>query len=170
MDKRYLGRSLRGNVDRNVIAQILLDEPIRRSLRGNVDRNFERAIHVLHVEYVVPYVGTWIEICYKGKSVFCYIVVPYVGTWIEMLHQTVRSCLHRVVPYVGTWIEIFHQCLPVYFSLVVPYVGTWIEMYPASPAWFRRSCRSLRGNVDRNIFRKTLTLQMSWSFPTWERG
>ena len=33
---------------------------------------------------VVPYVGTWIEIVYTGKSVVDIIVVPYVGTWIEI--------------------------------------------------------------------------------------
>ena len=33
---------------------------------------------------VVPYVGTWIEIVYTGKSEVDIIVVPYVGTWIEI--------------------------------------------------------------------------------------
>ena len=56
---------------------------IGRSLRGNVDRNHDYKI--IHVTInVVPYVGTWIEIpkhqlCLSHKQ-----VVPYVGTWIEI--------------------------------------------------------------------------------------
>ena len=33
---------------------------------------------------VVPYVGTWIEICGKLSSHRYLDVVPYVGTWIEI--------------------------------------------------------------------------------------
>ena len=42
--KRKEGRSLRGNVDRNLsfLAMLLLTQ--RRSLRGNVDRNIDRVI------------------------------------------------------------------------------------------------------------------------------
>ena len=33
-------------------------------------------------------------------------VVPYVGTWIEMLYTSLLTTRQYVVPYVGTWIEI----------------------------------------------------------------
>ena len=33
---------------------------------------------------------------------------------------------------------------------VVPYVGTWIEMMLSNAGLTCSSCRSLRGNVDRN--------------------
>ena len=37
--------------------------------------------------------------------------------------------------------------------MVVPYVGTWIEMPMATLIPVRRTGRSLRGNVDRNLVR-----------------
>ena len=99
----------------------------------------------------------------------------------------------KVVPYVGTWIEISLAGTYDYSERVVPYVGTWIEMRTEDGHIIASRCRSLRGNVDRNIFRKTSMLQMwcvvpyvgtwiemlagtvtalrsSGSFPTWERG
>ena len=33
---------------------------------------------------VVPYVGTWIEICSVWSVYWMPAVVPYVGTWIEI--------------------------------------------------------------------------------------
>ena len=33
---------------------------------------------------VVPYVGTWIEICDDQWNLRENVVVPYVGTWIEI--------------------------------------------------------------------------------------
>ena len=35
-----------------------------------------------------------------------YFVVPYVGTWIEILILIFGYGFDSVVPYVGTWIEI----------------------------------------------------------------
>ena len=53
------------------------------------------------VSYVVPYVGTWIEICI-GLSVPVHdVVVPYVGTWIEIFFAIYHSPALQVVPYVG---------------------------------------------------------------------
>ena len=34
--------------------------------------------------YVVPYVGTWIEIAWLPSTTYSIPVVPYVGTWIEI--------------------------------------------------------------------------------------
>ena len=82
--KRFDRRSLRGNVDRN--CEVI--QPIRdvhgRSLRGNVDRN-DCVGTSAAANYVVPYVGTWIEIpcCFDLRGWRC--VVPYVGTWIEII-------------------------------------------------------------------------------------
>ena len=43
-----------------------------------------------------------------GKwNVFRSQVVPYVGTWIEMCLPGAKEKESAVVPYVGTWIEIF---------------------------------------------------------------
>ena len=55
-----------------------------RSLRGNVDRNFNDVKDGECVEEVVPYVGTWIEMCLIPIRIWNPGVVPYVGTWIEM--------------------------------------------------------------------------------------
>ena len=106
----------------------------------------------MKVRIVVPYVGTWIEICScRGHSFLCFrrslrgnvdrnsyysvqpslraVVVPYVGTWIEIAIHLFQLVQQYVVPYVGTWIEIYPvYSLPLYV-LVVPYVGTWIEIY-----------------------------------------
>ena len=34
---------------------------------------------------VVPLVGTWIEIFWRGEETLGAVVVPLVGTWIEIL-------------------------------------------------------------------------------------
>ena len=39
---------------------------------------------MFRIRYVVPYVGTWIEIYEKDARGGTRYVVPYVGTWIEM--------------------------------------------------------------------------------------
>ena len=54
-------RSLRGNVDRNASVMLPVKLSYGRSLRGNVDRNSDLEIKE-DESYVVPYVGTWIEI------------------------------------------------------------------------------------------------------------
>ena len=43
--KGWQGRSLRGNVDRNIENRLLTDIREGRSLRGNVDRNYIISIH-----------------------------------------------------------------------------------------------------------------------------
>ena len=54
-----------------------------RSLRGNVDRNI--TVYALRNRLpVVPYVGTWIEIQRGSVLSAGAAVVPYVGTWIEI--------------------------------------------------------------------------------------
>ena len=57
-------RSLRGNVDRNFRDDDIHIDIMRRSLRGNVDRNGKRVPKDME-DWVVPYVGTWIEISRK---------------------------------------------------------------------------------------------------------
>ena len=54
-------------------------------------------------------------------------VVPYIGTWIETLEMSGVSLSDRVVPYIGTWIET--GCIFGFrrVKFVVPYIGTWIE-------------------------------------------
>ena len=55
-----------------------------RSLRGNVDRNIVSIIRCFIGLKVVPYVGTWIEIRTADTKDSANDVVPYVGTWIEI--------------------------------------------------------------------------------------
>ena len=57
-----MGRSLRGNVDRNIWSTSQAAAIEGRSLRGNVDRNILTALNEVGQDGVVPYVGTWIEI------------------------------------------------------------------------------------------------------------
>ena len=105
--------------------------------------------------YVVPLVGTWIEIASLSCKGVHLLVVPLVGTWIEIYHNTITKARKKVVPLVGTWIEI-----PVPFAVlahipVVPLVGTWIEMFSrysvagtpskSSPSW-GRGLKSPAGN------------------------
>ena len=40
-----------------------------------------------------------------------FAVVPYVGTWIEICNLCIEFTSVNVVPYVGTWIEITHLSL-----------------------------------------------------------
>ena len=70
----------------------------------------------------------------------------------------------------GTWIEIPHKKYVALSDSVVPYVGTWIEIFYASELSLVNACRSLRGNVDRNIMSYTKDDVFTRSFPTWERG
>ena len=78
------GRSLRGNVDRNVVTSAGTGIGSCRSLRGNVDRNVSWMIDKPSAEQVVPYVGTWIEMDSDIFDRVIHEVVPYVGTWIEI--------------------------------------------------------------------------------------
>ena len=66
--------------------QVNVDRPAKsRSLRGNVDRNVVAGTNCGSSIDVVPYVGTWIEIFTLLPRRHDYYVVPYVGTWIEIL-------------------------------------------------------------------------------------
>ena len=49
-----------------------------------MDRNSE-CLKEVETLYVVPYVGTWIEIIKILRRSRWIFVVPYVGTWIEIL-------------------------------------------------------------------------------------
>ena len=49
-DDEVEGRSLRGNVDRNLTCQMPIQLFQRRSLRGNVDRNLPRAHGKYHCQ------------------------------------------------------------------------------------------------------------------------
>ena len=151
----------------------LCDWVIGRSLRGNVDRNHESWRGYWECRSVVPYVGTWIEISDCQYFAASSGVVPYVGTWIEIneprTHDTQQLCRSlrgnvdrndiggvepseswKVVPYVGTWIEINDKEYNVSGVQVVPYVGTWIEIETMIYRIKKKYGRSLRGNVDRN--------------------
>ena len=117
------GRSLRGNVDRNLLVRIAVDggkavvpyvgtwieirnarplmmKRLRRSLRGNVDRNDLFHAIRMHAAIVVPYVGTWIEMIRRFPSHLTGTVVPYVGTWIEIFRPLRAPPAHRSFP---TW-------------------------------------------------------------------
>ena len=56
--------------------------------------------------FVVPLVGTWIEINPYVVMPVTKGVVPLVGTWIEMSREKINESTAPVVPLVGTWIEI----------------------------------------------------------------
>ena len=62
-----------------------------------------------------------------------FFVVPHVGTWIEMAWSSRRISASNVVPHVGTWIEMPMSVVPAGARGVVPHVGTWIEIAPALP-------------------------------------
>ena len=64
-------------------------------------------IHIYRLYFVVPYVGTWIEIPSLARGKEGKFVVPYVGTWIEISPSEPKNTHMRVVPYVGTWIEMY---------------------------------------------------------------
>ena len=78
--------------------------------------------------------------------------------------------LRLVVPYVGTWIEMREEMKSMSLHPVVPYVGTWIEIFDSQRKEYTLSCRSLRGNVDRNMLCMLIAPTKILSFPTWERG
>ena len=52
----------------------------------------------------------------------------------------------------GTWIEILRHRAASAPAAVVPYVGTWIEISLLTSNSVASNGRSLRGNVDRNMF------------------
>ena len=97
---------------------------IGRSLRGNVDRNPCVLVNPRNT-FVVPYVGTWIEMLSRsGQNLTRSQVVPYVGTWIEMRKRSRNpSAGSSVVPYVGTWIEI--SIMRIFSALVLTSFPTW---------------------------------------------
>ena len=56
---------------------------------------------------VVPYVGTWIEICSSRSNTLSVCRRSLRGN-VDRNHNVAESIIQRiaVVPYVGTWIEI----------------------------------------------------------------
>ena len=38
-------------------------------------------------QFVVPYIGTWIETAVMARLRDAGLVVPYIGTWIETLNK-----------------------------------------------------------------------------------
>ena len=50
-------------------------------------------------------------------NVRMFFVVPYVGTWIEIFTFRAVNVLDAVVPYVGTWIEMSIMVTGVFSSL-----------------------------------------------------
>ena len=93
-------------MDRNIRFYRLILEKWGRSLRGNVDRNLKRWGGEIRYSNVVPYVGTWIEMSMNRRRMMLPVVVPYVGTWIEIILDVAIRQDGGVVPYVGTWIEM----------------------------------------------------------------
>ena len=87
------GRSLRGNVDRNIVGELNEALGTGRSLRGNVDRN-AMLNSSRTARGVVPYVGTWIEICQLrsfSASVICRSLRGNVDRNLERLLSSQRK-------------------------------------------------------------------------------
>ena len=145
------GRSLRGNVDRNMDILIKNHATRRRSLRGNVDRN-------LHSRIVRP-LGLCRSLRGNVDRNRSDRIQRYLRQGRSLRGNVDRnsyqcdgwSSIRQVVPYVGTWIEIRTRPSPLCPSPVVPYVGTWIEIHCAVKETERTRSRSLRGNADRNV-------------------
>ena len=57
-------------------------------------------------EWVAPFVGVWIEILVKQKTLLDLCVAPFVGVWIEIFAGFVKTCVDFVAPFVGVWIEM----------------------------------------------------------------
>ncbi len=122
----FASRSLRGSVDRNILANPPRTGAARRSLRGSVDRNGGRATRRGH-EKVAPFAGAWIETrrprARRGRCP----VAPFAGAWIEtpiwstpwcasprrslrgsvdrnIRHMRIRATL-GVAPFAGAWIH-----------------------------------------------------------------
>ena len=75
-------------------------------------------------------------------------VVPRVGTWIEIIKICGGKHMGDVVPRVGTWIEILREYARENERLVVPRVGTWIEIGSYNDLSNKPSSRPPRGDVD----------------------
>ena len=157
MDRNYLfaallqalgaGRSLRGNVDRNMENNISERIKKGRSLRGNVDRNTDDVCAPL-VLWVVPYVGTWIEM-----TATCLVSAG-------LIRRSLRGNVDRNVCGIISLRFGDSRSLRGNVDRNLIYAGAdGLDVG-----------RSLRGNVDRNH----TSVHQSWdrlqSFPTWERG
>ena len=68
-----------------------------------------------NIDYVVPYIGTWIETFLFGSGTSSAWVVPYIGTWIETQAGLATCFGNSVVPYIGTWIETSLYRCPLWF-------------------------------------------------------
>ena len=62
-------------------------------------------VHVYNKSPVAPYVGAWIETCFKADEQQRNGVAPYVGAWIETIFLIRDGSRYKVAPYVGAWIE-----------------------------------------------------------------
>ena len=116
-----------------------------------MDRNADK-INALNSRYgVVPYVGTWIEICTITRSARLHNSRSLRGNvdrndyyWPVFSNIGGRSLRGNVDRNMDIYIKN-HATRPV-----VPYVGTWIEISLLQEQEKQKKGRSLRGNVDRN--------------------
>jgi len=59
----------------------------------------------LHIVWVAPCVGAWIETVMETDDFFVADVAPCVGAWIETISSLISRPPIKVAPCVGAWIE-----------------------------------------------------------------
>ena len=75
-------------------------------------------------------------------------VVPFAGTWIETENAVSNDRLYKVVPFAGTWIETGRVVAAEVVNRSFPSRERGLKLSLPDCTPQRRSCRSLRGNVD----------------------
>ncbi len=63
-------------------------------------------VSILHLDYVTPLAGVWIEIEELKSPLNAKSVTPLAGVWIEIVHAIPDISGFGVTPLAGVWIEI----------------------------------------------------------------
>ena len=81
-------------------------------------------------------------------------VAPFAGAWNEISQKYDITITDKVAPFAGAWIEIFSASRGFKASKVAPFAGAWIEICTRWWAFYKEVCRTLRGCVDWNKWKK----------------
>ena len=144
--------------------------PACRSPRGNVNWN-QTLLSIQSLRYVVPHVGTWIEM----SSGLPPMVTQFRRSPRGNVNWNVKwlTADGHAVPSFPTWERELKSVSAATVKInktVVPHVGTWIEIIVAT--WLPPDCPLSFPTWERELklISTQVLLARKMSFPTWERG
>ena len=152
-----------------------------------------------HTSAVAPFTGAWIEI-----NLFLYLdarntVAPFTGAWIEIRSELIKfwpassslpsrerglklfgrfykTVALESLPSRERGLKYWNTCHTIYLSNVAPFTGAWIEILSGHRNESPKSCRSLHGSMDWNLYPfyqemrwkcRSLHGSVDWNWKSW---